>query len=165
MKEISKQEKWMEAKAWFPNKNPNYTGFYKNELKDGDWKYYFDNGKVKEEGPYKDSKKQGHWISWTPYGFKDMEGDYINERPNGLWTYYYETGVKSMEQNFKDGKQDGKCSSWYENAQLKSTTSYSLVKDPKGVRVESKPDGKWTYYDKNGKIIMETTYKKGVKIN
>jgi antitoxin component YwqK of YwqJK toxin-antitoxin module len=70
-----------------------------------------------------------------------------------------------MQQRFRDGKQVGESRSWYENAQLKSVTSYSLVKDPKGHRVESKPDGKWIYYDKNGKVIMETTYKDGVKVN
>jgi antitoxin component YwqK of YwqJK toxin-antitoxin module len=45
---------------------------------------------------------------------------------------------------------------------VKSTTSYKLVKEKSG-RMESKPDGKWTYYDQKGKVIMETTYKKGVK--
>ena len=46
---------------------------------------------------------------------------------------------------------------------LKSETSYTLVKEKSG-RMESKPNGKWTYYDKNGKVVMETTYKKGVKV-
>ena len=88
----------------------------------------------------------------------------MEEKPTGLWAYYYETGVKSMEQTFKDGKLSGDCSSWYENAKLKSTTSYTLVKDKKSMRVESKPNGKWTYYDNNGNIIMEMTYKKGIKV-
>ena len=172
-------------KAWFPNKSPNYEGFYSTEerqitlkytykdkakrdsvtCKSGNWKYYYDNGKVKEEGPYKSGEKEGHWVFWTSFGFKDMEGDYKEEKQNGLWTYYYETGVKSMEQTFKDGKLSGDCSSWYEDAKLKSTTSYTLVKDSKKLRVESKPNGKWTYYDKNGNIMMETTYKKGEKVN
>ena len=68
-----------------------------------------------------------------------------------------------MEQKFTDGKLSGDCSSWYENASLKSRTSYTLIKDKKGSRIESKPHGKWIYYDTNKKIIMETLYKKGVK--
>ena len=73
--------------------------------------------------------------------------------------------VKSMEQTFTEGKLSGKCSSWYENAKLKSHTSYKLVRDKKGSRVESKPHGNWVYYDMNGKILMETTYKYGVRQN
>ena len=67
-----------------------------------------------------------------------------------------------MEQTLKDGKLSGDAKEWYENAQLKSSTSYTLIKGKNAV-VESKPDGKWTFYDKTGKVIMETTYKKGVK--
>ena len=38
-----------------------------------------------------------------------------------------------MEQTFSDGILSGDCSAWYENAKLRSTTSYTLVKDKKGL--------------------------------
>ena len=68
-----------------------------------------------------------------------------------------------MEQTYEDGKLSGNCSSWYENNKLKSQTSYKLVTDKKTKRTESKPHGKWIYYDGKGNVMMETTYKYGVK--
>ena len=68
-----------------------------------------------------------------------------------------------MEQRYSDGKLSGDCNSWYENQKLKSKTSYTLVKDKNG-RIESKPNGEWLYYDENGNVLMQSTYKKGVKV-
>ena len=150
-------------KGWLPNSIPIYEGFYKDDLKDGAWKLFYDSGKIKATGNYKKGKNDGHWIAFTPYGFKDSEGVYKEEKFDGLWTYYYQTGVKSMEQTFRDGLLAGDCATWGEDAKLRSTSSYTLVKSKNG-RIESKPNGKWVYYDKNENIINEVTYKKGEKV-
>ena len=65
---------------------------YKNDLRDGMWKYYFDDGLKIEQGKYKDGKKDGEWLIF----FEKLENEVIHEVityengiRNGQYTRYY----------------------------------------------------------------------------
>ena len=46
-------------------------------LKEGEWIYWHNNGKIKEEGAYQNNLKTGAWISRYDNGQKSNEGNYI----------------------------------------------------------------------------------------
>ena len=47
---------------WRTGEVKEFEGMYKNDLRDGMWKYYFDDGLKIEQGKYKDGKKEGEWL-------------------------------------------------------------------------------------------------------
>ncbi|BDS10430.1 energy transducer TonB [Aureispira anguillae] len=60
--------------TWFDNGNKKEAGAYKNNLRDGGWKFYSHRkGLVTSEGKYKDGELQGKWKNY------DSEGNILNE--------------------------------------------------------------------------------------
>lgn len=67
-----------------PKKYEYFNGF---RIKDGEWKYYYENGKIARIENYKVIKDFGQ-----------------NDNPNGLWSYFNENGTKYKEEIYTDGK-------------------------------------------------------------
>ena len=66
-------------KFWNKNKNLETTcnfklNEYQEEILDGEYTHYYSNGKIKEEGNYKNNKKDGPWKYWNENGslFKNI---------------------------------------------------------------------------------------------
>jgi uncharacterized protein len=73
--------------------------------------------------------------------------------PNGFNVFYYENGNVSSEGYLKNGKPDGYWKTFYETGIIKS----------EGNRLEYQLDSIWKFYDVQGKLILEMTYKEGKK--
>jgi len=63
-------------------------GHFSNGIKNGFWKYYFNNGNVKKEGNYSNNIKDGFWKTYHDNGKVESEGHYTNNKPYGFWKYY-----------------------------------------------------------------------------
>ncbi len=68
-------------RGFFPDGQPDFEGYYKDDLKDGAWKFYFESvpekpmgGRVREEGFYAAGKKSGRWITYGVGGNVISEG-------------------------------------------------------------------------------------------
>lgn len=90
-------------------------GSFNKGLKDGDWKYYHQNGKIKEHGAFLENEKSGWWQCFDESGQLLEEANYeqgkrsgyvkrylggiiaeegklINESKKGTWRYYDNVG-------------------------------------------------------------------------
>ena len=96
--------------------------------KDGAWKSYHPNGKLKDSGNYKQSVKDGFWISWHENGELESKGFYNLDTQEGKWEYFHSNGQPSTIETYKNSKVvDMEC--FDENG--KSTGSFcSLLKPP-----------------------------------
>jgi len=67
-------------------------GSYKDNKKDGIWKFYNVNGGLNYKGPYKDGLKDGIWEYYFWNGNLSFKGLYKNDLRDGIWEYYTISG-------------------------------------------------------------------------
>lgn len=108
----------------------------KNGLKQGRWKYFYDDGKVKLEGIYRDDKRNGYFKEYDEKGMLIDIAKYVND----------ERQEETPELVKLDVKTD-----YYPNGRPKTVASYK-ADVPEGIRRD---------YDSTGKVISSFTYKEG----
>ena len=76
------------------------TGNLKNNLKEGVWEEYYENGRVKTSGNYINGEKYGSWKINYDNGKLAASGEYSSTKipTSGTWKFYSEDGV---EQEYK----------------------------------------------------------------
>jgi antitoxin component YwqK of YwqJK toxin-antitoxin module len=93
---ISKVEYW-------PNGNRRIEGGYKNNLRDGEWTYWFENGKVWSKGSFKDGLSEGKFQIYNEDGTRYLESSYKMGKPDGCWTFF-DKNKKKKEVYFENNK-------------------------------------------------------------
>jgi len=162
------------------------AGFYDengNIVKDGPYRYYYDNGQLSEEGIIKNGKPDGIWKAYYPNGVLQTEITFKNGVSGyGLSKAYYKDGKLALEMNSQDalisnGKVTASAKLYYPNGQLRQEF---FMKDNIGDGPEKeyyengnlkaermwkngKMDGISKYYDENGNIDLLITFKEGLK--
>ena len=91
----------------------------------GHWRYFGEDGTLKDEGEFVDGKKNGLWTNYYPSGKVATRGTYINDEPTGNWEYFFEDGTVSSSGAFKDGKREGLWKTLNANGTLKSEITYN----------------------------------------
>jgi hypothetical protein len=58
-----------------------YDGGIRNQNgnREGEWIYYYDNGKIGSKGNYVNDKKEGEWIDYHKNGEIRLKGNYVND--------------------------------------------------------------------------------------
>ncbi|HXB10442.1 MAG TPA: TonB family protein [Bacteroidia bacterium] len=87
----------------FINGTVQMTGSYPSlqpEVKEGYFKYYYDDGNIEDEGLYK------------------------NDRRESLWKSYYSSGQLSSTQGYKNGRIDSEFTTFYMNGKVKRHEEY-----------------------------------------
>jgi len=85
---------------FYENKQKRIEGEYKNNLRNGIWKAWYEDGTNWSKGEYKDGKRNGEAISYHPNGIKYIEGMYRDDIRVGAWRFYDTTGVLTKEVDF-----------------------------------------------------------------
>lgn len=85
---------------YYQNKQKKVEGDYKDELRTGHWKAWYENGTIWSEGDYKDGKRNGHGIFYHKNGKKYIEGMYRDDIRVGAWRFYDTTGALTREVDF-----------------------------------------------------------------
>ncbi len=89
-------------------------GEFNGIKKEGDWMYWYVDGKKWSQASYSNDLKEGKAIVWRENGNKNYEGEYLTGKPHGLWIFYdidgsrlkevlFEYGQKVNEKSFKEG--------------------------------------------------------------
>lgn len=73
----------------------------------GAWKLFFPDGKVRSEGAYKDGLKDGAWSFYFANGKVEQKGVYKLDLPTGAWKWFFSTGSAHREEFYTRGKEDG----------------------------------------------------------
>ena len=128
---------------------------FSSGLKNGVYKEFFNNGKIKIDGQYSNGDKTGLWTEyfreggtmrvfytnenrkdgsiseWYKNGEKKVRGKYFQGQKHGLWTAWYSNGVKESVVTFNQGEQDGVFSYFYDNGnkKIEGTVSYRGEKE------------------------------------
>lgn len=117
-------------------------------VKEGEWKYWFDNGQLRAVEVYKNGVKQSGSKSYYTNGVLESEIYYDGK----ISTTYFENGKKQSEGKFLVGDiPHGDWKGWHENGNLNYESSYN-----NGLNV-----GITKWYDSNGKLYLEQEFLNG----
>ena len=72
--------------------------------------------------------KDGPYTVYHDDGSKMMQGDYLDGKQNGEWTMWYDNGQKKSVDHYKDGVQDGEHTGWYTDGKI---AAIGMFKDGK----------------------------------
>ncbi len=130
----------------------------KQGKKQGDWKFLYDDGKIRSEGKFVNGKKSGVWKFYYKSGNIEQKGAYKNGKPQGLWIWYYDNGNIRRKGKFDKGKEIGKFFELTEEGDTLSVGKYiyglksglwkTVVNDYTeiGSYVSGKKEGEWKAY-------------------
>ena len=167
----------VEETSYFQNGTVQMTiSTIKNEVKEGTYKTYYDNGKLNKVTSFKFGKLQGEYRKYYPNGQVSEAGNYEAGKLEGPYTEYYESGAVSKKYAFSGGKLEGVYEEFYENGKLSLSTVYSRNKK-KGINKEFDHQGRLyeeismndyvpnsiKCYDSTGKVIYEKADPNGVR--
>jgi len=141
--------------------------------KEGDWKYYYDNGAVRSEGSYIHNKKTGVWKYYYRNGKTEQTGTYRNGKENGVWRWYYDDGSLRREEEYFNGKEDGHYVEYDREGNVIAEGNYIdgerdglwkiNVGDEKeeGKYIVGLREGVWKLYYANGQLMYEGRFVQG----
>jgi len=148
-----KTGKWIKK---YNNGQIRYEGYFYNDRPYGNFKYYYDNGKLKSEVQYistDDTTKLCYAKFYSEYGKILAEGYYKSEKKDSIWRYYNEDGILIIEERYKDFVKHGKSYVFFSNGNISQETNWNKgIQD--GAMKEYYPNGTISYYCNyiNGKI-------------
>ena len=150
-------------------------GTYKNGIRDGKWKFFYENGILEQEGFYKNGKPEGEWRWYYETGNILREEIFENFLRNGVLKEYNDSGAVVIEGLYIDGqkeevwklnigdykeegkykedKKDGEWNGYYD------TGESAFI----GAFVDGDPHGKHVYFFDTGKVREEGSYVMGLK--
>jgi TonB family protein len=157
----------------YPNGMKASQGKVKNYKKEGEWKYWSDEGALTKVEHYKNDIREGLSTSYYASGKKSEEGSYLDGKKDGAWLMWYSDGSYSSKLNF-DGHSNGKdffydgVQQWYfENGQLREEAGYAnrqlvyrktFYHSGKKKTIENYKDGKengtWRTYSEDSKDTL-----------
>jgi len=150
-----------------------YQGTFLNDKPDGEFKYFYPDGKIKALTMYADSGRKAQTVMYFSNGVKNAEGLFVDKKKDGLWIYYGANGKKISEENYKTGVKDGTWKYFYDNGKINKTENYknnmlegeclefyadSVVKT-KCLYLQNKLNGKFQFFYNSGKILYTGIYK------
>lgn len=147
---------------------------FRDGLKHGLWKTFFDNGKLKTEENYYYGKKDGYFKEYDSNGnliyikkfFKDIE---IEDAPElasyEVKTDYYKNGKYKIIQSYKNGIPDGIRKEFNQDGSLKKSYTYKngIITGEGIIDEQGFKQGFWKEYFENGETEAEGEYVNGKK--
>lgn len=82
-------------------------------VKEGPYKSYYPNGKLKQTGIFHQNKADGLIEEWHENGKKKFEATYKDGKPHGEWKEFSLGGQLIEKGQMDDGEQDGDWHYWY----------------------------------------------------
>jgi antitoxin component YwqK of YwqJK toxin-antitoxin module len=79
-------------------------GEYHDGKQTGEWTMWYDNGQKKSVDHYKDGVQEGQHLSWYANGTPDAQGMYKDGMREGVWKRWDPNGFKNWEETYKDDK-------------------------------------------------------------
>lgn len=89
---------------YYPQEKPSEFIEWKNDLKNGKWEQYYENGQIRLTGWYRADTLNGEFISYNPDGSLSISGFYNRGLMDGKWDYFDETGNPDISAEYIMGK-------------------------------------------------------------
>ena len=127
-------------------------GIFKDSKKEGIWKKYWPNGKMRSEINYAQGRPSGSYKLFYDNGVKEEEGNWVNNRNTGNFKRFHPNGNPQQDFQFSDnGKRNGWQKYYHENGKI--AMEVNIVNG-----VES---GLCKIYNTDGSLAEEKVYEKG----
>jgi antitoxin component YwqK of YwqJK toxin-antitoxin module len=146
-----KQNKKNGSWKYYVNQKPLCTIYYKDNLRDSTWKSFYSNGKLRYLINYNKGLKNGLYEYYLSNGIKLVSNEYSNDLLNGHYTRYNNDGKIQINIEYKAGIP-------YTVIALNDNLNHPL--DPGTLKDGT---GALKYYDKDNRLERLETYKNGVK--
>jgi len=131
-----------------------YEGRFKDGIPFGEFRYYYNDGKLKTVSIVSGNGKRAVTVSYFRNGMKMAAGNYLDEKKDSTWQFFSESnGTIVSQEIYKSGRIDGLSKVFYPEGGLSELHFYK-----NGVK-----DGLWEQYYLDGKLKLRAAYKAGEK--
>ncbi len=131
-----------------------YEGRFKDGLPDGEFRYYYPDGKLKTVSMVSNQGKRAVTTSYFRNGRKMAAGNYLNEKKDSTWQFFSESNSTIVsEESYQAGIIVGQSKVFYPEGGLSESHYYK-----NGIR-----DGLWEQYYLDGKLKLRGAFKAGEK--
>ena len=117
----SAKEDGHDCEVWNSEGHLKWEGNWKNSVKHGRWRYYYENGNLHISATFKNGWLNGLFLQKGEDGQKLQRKNFKDGRLHGICELYYKSGQLMYKANYKYGKPHGICENYYGNGQLKQT--------------------------------------------
>ncbi len=93
------QRKWVAEVHYHPNRKKSMEGPVVDDLRDGEWVSWYENGSIWSKGNFRKGIREGYGVVYHLNGKVQIEGDYLNGNPIGIWKSYDASGNLVSEVN------------------------------------------------------------------
>ena len=143
-----------------------------NNLKQGRWYIFYDNGNVKVEGIYKDDKKEGYFKEYAENGDLVSVWKYINDVKQedaeevtkvDVQNEYYPDGKLKASGTYRNGIPEGIRREYSKEGEIERSFIYrnGYVIGEGIVKEDGAKEGHWKEYYNDGTLRSEGDYKEG----
>ena len=141
-------------KSFFVNNRVKTIAYYKNGLYHGPYQIFHENGYVLESGHKKDGKTEGIVTYYYSDGSTKKTLEFENNQLNGDTKSFSEKGLVTHLETYKNDLLFGPAKSYYASGKIKLEATYNH---------EEKLDGLLKKYREDGSLEFEREYKSGKK--
>lgn len=145
----AKGQKQGEWKKYHKNGALRYVGNFKNDNPIGEFKYYYDTGKIQAKMSHTGSKTYS--IVFYETGEVKATGKYVDQKKDSTWAYYDLDGFKKATEYYTKGLKDKIWHVYFTNGQIAEEKEY----------LNDFENGMWNRYFKDGKKKQVTNYENG----
>jgi antitoxin component YwqK of YwqJK toxin-antitoxin module len=92
---------------YHPNGQKYMEGAYKENLREGKWTSWYEDGTLWSEGEFVAGESHGKTSVFHPNGQLHYKGSFNKGQRVGIWTFFDENGIKIKEIDYNDSP-DGK---------------------------------------------------------
>ncbi|MFZ4398646.1 MAG: LytTR family transcriptional regulator DNA-binding domain-containing protein [Bacteroidales bacterium] len=124
-----------------------YEGNFKDNYPTGEFKYYYEDGKIKAISKFFEKGIRSYSKTYYPNGKLMSEGFYISTHKDSTWKYYNEFDVLIKEESYKANLKNGEWKTFYDDASLFNKISWK----------NGKREGSWEQNYSSGSL--KTQYK------
>ncbi|OFY65431.1 MAG: hypothetical protein A2V64_03665 [Bacteroidetes bacterium RBG_13_43_22] len=142
-----KQGHWMKK---YPHGVVQYEGEFSNDHPVGEFKRYYENGKLKSVLIYGSDGIEADATIFHPNGLVSSKGKYINQLKEGKWKFYSasDEGYLMNEEEYKGNKRNGPSVKYYPDGNIAEKLTY----------VNDKREGEWHQYHANGNRFIRSFF-------
>lgn len=89
---------------YFPGNKKSEELIFINNIANGNYIDWYDNGNMKDSGNFINGYKEGLWKSWYSNGLIESAGDYKTNKADGEWNWYRENGKQATKEIYTNAK-------------------------------------------------------------
>lgn len=136
--------------------------YSKDGKQNGTHTLYYPSGKLMRQESIVNNVNEGKFVSYYEDGYVEQEGNYKDNKMEGVWKTYADgqKGILKYEATFKDGQFNGPYKEYYPNGKLYAEGNKIQISEDLEVY-----DGKVQVYDSLGNPEKVLTYDKGRQIS